>query len=230
MVKRQQAPRGRQARPDSDEDAFVAGVLQAGSWARSNQPLIIAAFVLLAVVVAGGIYLRNFQNQKLQNAALELEAIQASIAAGNPDAAKADLSLYLEQFAGTPYAGEAALVLGELYLDSEQPDLALRSLNEAGIAPSDPLGPQALRLEARAHEAAGDYATAEASYLEVAETTEMTFERQAAWADAARMRELQGDWAGAATLYGQILAGLDEDDPSRGFYEMRREEARTKAG
>lgn len=231
MVKRQQPPRGRQARrPDSDEDAFVAGVLQAGSWARSNQTLVVAVAVVLAVVIAGGIYLRNFQAQKLQNAALELEAIQASIASGNPDAAKAELSLFLEQFSGTPYAGEAALVLGELYLDSEQPELALRSLNEAGIAPSDPLGPQAIRLEARAHEASGDYATAEASYLQVAEVTEMSFERRAAWADAARMRELQGDWAGAATLYGQILAGLEEDDPTRGLYEMRREEARTQAG
>lgn len=230
MATRQQAPRGRQSRPESDEDAFVAGVLHFGSWARSNQTLVIGLAVVLAVVVAGGIYLRNFQAKKLQAAALELEAIQSTIAAGNPDAAKADLSLFLEQFPGTPYAGEAALVLAELYLDSEQPDLALRSLTDAGIAPSDPLGPQAIRLEARAHEAGGDYAAAEARYLEVAEVTEMTFERQEAWADAARMRELQGDWAGAATLYGQILSGLEENDPSRGLYEMRREEARMHAG
>jgi hypothetical protein len=230
MAKRQQPPRGRQARPESDEDAFVAGVLQAGSWAKANQTLVIALAVVVVVGVAGVIYLRNFQNQKLQAAAIELEAIQSIIAAGNPDAAKADLSLYLEQFAGTPYAGEAALVLAELYLDSDQPELALRSLTEAAIAASDPLGPQSIRLEARAHEASGDYGAAEAGYLSVAEATDMSFERRAAWADAARMRELQGDWAGAATLYGQILAGLDDDDPSRGLYEMRREEARTQAG
>ena len=230
MAKRQQPPRSRQARPDSDEDAFVAGVLHFGSWAKANQTLVIGLAVVLAVVVAGGIYLRNFQAQKLQAAALELESIQSTIALGNPDAAKADLSLFLEQFAGTPYAGEAALVLAELYLDSEQPDLALRSLTEAAIAPSDPLGPQAIQLQARAHEASGDYAAAEARYLQVADLTEMTFERQDAWADAARMRELQGNWAGAATLYGQILSDLEEDDPSRGLFEMRREEARTHAG
>ncbi|MEJ2541260.1 MAG: hypothetical protein P8188_15045, partial [Gemmatimonadota bacterium] len=126
--------------------------------------------------------------------------------------------------------GEAALLLGELYLESEQPDLALRALTDAGIDPSDPLGPQAVRLEARAHEAAGDYAAAENSYLTVADQTEMSFERREAWADAARMRELQGDWSGAATLYGQILSGLEDDDPSRGLYEMRREEARMHAG
>ncbi len=230
MAKRQQTPRGRQARPESDEDAFVAGVLQAGSWAKRNQTLVIALGVVMVVAVAGLVYLRNFQNQKLQAAAIELETIQSTIAAGNPDAAKADLSLFLEQFSGTPYAGEAALVLAELYLDSEQPDLALRSLTEAGITPSDPLGPQALRLQARSQEASGDYATAEALYMQVADLTEMSFERHAAWADAARMRELQDDWAGAATLYGQIIAGLEDDDPSRGLYEMRREEARTQAG
>ena len=229
MVKPHQAPRGRQARSDSDDDAFIAGVLNFGNWARSNQTLLTAALVVVAVAVAGIVYLRNFQAQKAQNAALELEAIQSTIAVGNADAAKAELSLFMEQFGDTPYAGEAALLLSELYLDSDQPELALRALTEAGLSASDPLGPQALRLEARAHEASGDYARAEGLYLEVADATEMTFERREAWTDAARMRELQDDWAGAVALYGRILDGIDETDPTRGLYEMRQEEARMQA-
>jgi tetratricopeptide (TPR) repeat protein len=230
MVKRHQAPRGRQSRPDSDDDAFIASVLHFGNWAKSNQTLLTAVVAVLVVLVFGAVYLRNFRAQKIQNAALELESIQNTIAAGNADAAKAELSLFLEQFGDTPYAGEAALLLGELYLDSQQPELALRALEDSGVEGSDPLGPQALRLEARANEASGDYGRAEALYLEVADATEMTFERREAWADAARMRELQEDWAGAVALYGRILEGIEETDPTRGLYEMRQEEARMRSG
>jgi len=230
MVKRHQAPRGRHVRPDSDDDAFIAGVLRFGNWAKSNQTLLVAAGIVLVVAVWGLVYLRNFQAQKVQNAALQLETIQNTIAVGNDDAAKAELSLFIEQFGDTPYGAEAALLLGELYLDSDQPELALRALADAGLGSGDPLRPQALRLEGRAQEAAEDYAAAERLYLEVAGMTEMSFERRDAWADAARMRELQDDWAGAVALYGQILEGIEENDPTRGLYEMRQEEARMQAG
>lgn len=223
------ARRPGQNKPADSDDAFVAGVLEFSHWAKSNQKILVIFIVAVVLVIVVALSYASQRGRQMEQAGLELERLQASMAIGDPDAAKVGLSQYLEQFGNTPYAGEAALLLGELYLESEQPDLALRALERADIGVGDPLGAQALTLQARAHEMAGSLAAAEETYLEIAEGASMSFERVLASADAARLREAQGDWAGAAELYREILAGLELSDEDRGLYEMRLAEAETRA-
>ncbi|HSG47993.1 MAG TPA: tetratricopeptide repeat protein [Longimicrobiales bacterium] len=223
------ARRPGQNKPAESDDAFVAGVLEFSHWAKSNQKTLVIFAVAVVLVIVVALSYASQRGRQLEQAGLELERLQATMAIGDPDAAKVGLSQYLEQFGNTPYAGEAALLLGELYLESEQPDLALRALERAGIGVGDPLGAQALTLRARALEMSGSLQAAEETYLEIAEGASMSFERTLATADAARLREAQGNWAGAAELYREILAGLELSDEDRGLYEMRLAEAEARA-
>lgn len=223
------ARRPGQSAPDDTDDAFVAGVLQFSNWAKANQKTLVVAGVALALVVVVAVSYAGQRGRQLEQAGLELERMQAALAIGDPDAAKVGLSQYLEQFGNTPYAGEAALLLGELYLESSQPDLAIRALDRASIGVRDPLGSQALTLRARALEMSGDLAGAEDTYLEIANGAGMAFERIQALDEAARVRELLGDWSGAAELYREILEEVESSDEARGLYEMRLAEAEGRA-
>jgi hypothetical protein len=216
---------GGQKKGGEPDDAFVAGILEFSHWAKANQTTLAIFGVVLAVIIIGVFSYSKQRERQMQQAGIQLEQIQASLGAGDPDAAKVGLSQYLEQFGSTPYAGEAALLLGQLYLDTDQPDLALRALDRVSIAPGDPLGAQALTLEGRAQEMSGNLADAEGTYLRIADGANMAFERTAARASAARIRELRGNAAGAAELYREILDELDANHPDRGLYEMRLAEA-----
>ena len=65
-------------------------------------------FGLIAVIVVGALSFSRQRGVQLAQAGMELERIQATMGIGDPDLAKVGLSQYLEQFGGTPYAGEAA--------------------------------------------------------------------------------------------------------------------------
>lgn len=219
-----------QGKPADSDDAFVAGVLEFSQWAKKNQKILVIFAVAVVAVVLVSISYAGQRQRQLDRAGEELENIQATMLIGDPDAAKVQLSQYLEQFGNTPYAGEAALVLAQLYLETDQAELALRALERAGLGPRDPLRAQAETLRARALEMNGDAAQAEEIYLEVAEDAVMSFERTAARTEAARLRETRGDWAGAAELYRTILDGMELADPERGRIEMRLAEAETHGG
>jgi hypothetical protein len=53
----------------------------------------------------------------------------------------------------------------------------------------------------------------------------MTFQIREALAGAARVRAGRGDFAGAAELYQEVLATMEDDDPERAYWEMRFQEA-----
>lgn len=229
MTKRHPAAPKRPTTSVESDDAFVAGILQVSHWARANQRTLVIFGVVLAAIVLVAVSFSSQRARQMEQAVVQLEALQNEVYA-DPIAAKGLLSNYLEQFGNTPYAGEAALQLAQLYLQDDQAELAVRALDRVGITVTDPLGAQAFGLRARAQETVGDLDAAEASYLEIAENGSMAFERQAARAEAARVRELKGDWAGAAELYREILENLDATSVDTGLYEMRLAEAEHRAG
>jgi predicted negative regulator of RcsB-dependent stress response len=229
MSKRHPAASRRPTTSVESDDAFVAGVLQVSHWAKANQRTLVIFGVILAAIILVVISFSSQRARQMEQAVVQLEALQNEVFA-DPIAAKGLLSQYLEQFGNTPYAGEAALQLAQLYLQDDQADLAVRALDRVGIAVTDPLGAQAFGLRARAQETIGDLDGAASSYLAVAEDGLMAFERQGARAEAARIRELQGDWSAAAALYREILDGLDVTSADRGLFEMRLAEAEHRAG
>ncbi len=80
-------------------------------------------------------------------------------------------------------------------------------------------------LLGRAFESAGRLPDAEEEYLGIADGAEMEFQKREALANVGRLRSLQGNHAGAAEIYRQILGELEDSDPERGIYEMRLAEA-----
>ncbi|GMV05322.1 MAG: hypothetical protein AMXMBFR53_16010 [Gemmatimonadota bacterium] len=206
---------------EHEDDVFVARVLEIGNWFKANQQTVTIGIVVLVIAAASLLYYRNYRAAHVERAANQLEQIHQSVALGDRQGAKEALVLYVETFGGTPYVGEARMLLGEIYLEDNAAQQALAVLEPMAQSPREPLELQAAALLAAAYEQEGRIADAEATYLRIADRAELDFQVRDALANAARIRTAQGNQAGAAELYRRILDRLDENDPDRGVWEMR---------
>jgi len=203
-----------------DDDAFVAGVFEASTWAKKNSQLLILAGIAAFLLIGGLVYYMGYRGEQRQLAIAELERVQQTAIFGLPEEAEAELSRYIQRFGDTPYGSEARVLLGQLQLFEGRPQDAILTL-QAVSSSRGALGPQAGMLLGRAFEEAGRHQDAERQYLQVAGAAPMDFQRAEALADAARMRSQLGSHAGAAELYRRILDALDATSRERGYYEMR---------
>lgn len=223
----QRQPGSRRAKGSQDpDDVFVAKVLHAGKWAESNQQLITILIVVVAIAFAGLLYYRSYRGSLDQQAAQQLELVYQSVAIQDTEGAVGQLVTFLERFGGTAYAGEARLLLGDLYLRSDRAEQALAVLEPIGASPRSPIDLQGAALLAAAYEQVGRADEAEATYMRIVDRSDMDFQVRNALAAAARIRRDRGDAAGAIELYERALEGLDAEDPQRGLYEMRIAEIR----
>lgn len=206
---------------EHEDDIFVARILELGNWLKSNQQLVTIGAVILVIGAASALYYRNFRASQTEQAANQLEEIQRSVALGDQEGAKNALIVYVDRFGGTPYAGEARMLLGELYLSTNDADQARVVLEPIAESPRDPLELQAASLLAAAYEQEGRLADAEATYLRIADRSNLDFQIRDALAAAARIRRTQGNNQGAAELYRRILDGMDDNTQERGVWEMR---------
>jgi predicted negative regulator of RcsB-dependent stress response len=206
---------------EHEDDLFVAKVLQISNWATANQQILTVLGVVVVLTIAASMYYANYRETMAIQASNELEQIHQSVALQDTEGAKNELIVYLERFGGTPYSGEARMLLGELYLSGNEPEQALAVLEPLAASPREPLELQAASLLAAAYEHEARWADAEATYLRIADRSELDFQIRDALAAAARIRASQGDAPGAAELYQRILEGLEENAPERGLYEMR---------
>ena len=217
------APHGRQG---DEDDAFIARVLDFTQWARGNQQVLTVAGVVVAILVAGALYYRSYRTQLTEQAAEQLETIHQSIAIRDVEAAKVDLATFLDRFGSTAYEGEARLMLGELYLQGDQPQQALAVLGPLGSSPRSPIAFQGAALLAAAYEQEGRLREAEDTYLEIADRSDLDFQVRDALVAAARIRSLQGDREGAIELYERVLEDVELTAAERGTFEMRIAELR----
>ena len=226
-------PGARRARHDSasgdPDDAFIARVLDFSNWAKENQQVLSVALVVAAILIAGGLYYRSFQSDLQSQAAERLETIHQSIAINDVEGAKVDLATFLDQFGSTPYEGEARLLLGELYLETGDPQQALAVLGPLGTSPRRPIEFQGASLLGAAYEQEGRLEEAVDTYLDIADRSDLEFQVRDALVAAARIRELQGDSNGAIALYERVLEEVEVTAPERGLLEMRIEEIRSLA-
>lgn len=226
----QRHPKSRRTRKqskDDGEDAFIASILDFSNWARDNQQVLTVAGVVAVILIAGALYYNSYRSQLQEQAVEQLETIYQSVAINDVEGAKVDLATYLDRFGGTPYEGEARLLLGELYLESGEPQQALAVLEPLGSSPRAAIELQGATLLAAAYEQEERWEEAEETYLEIADRAELSFQIRDALASAARIRaEYLDDPDGAIELYEEVLAELDENAPERGRYEMRIAEIR----
>jgi len=206
---------------DNADDAFVAGVLQASTWAQRNQQKLVVGGLFLLVAVLGGLYYLNFRSTRTNQAAQELEQVQQTLGVGDPAAARAQLVTYIERFDGTPYAIEARVILGELDLQSGEAAQAISALEPLRSAASNPVALQGVRLLAAAYETANRPEDAIDAYMEVADKAEMTFQSREAALAAARVMTQAGLFERAAGVYEELLLEFEPGDPARGALELR---------
>jgi len=223
----QRHPGARRTKPETSQepdDIFVAKVLHLGKWAEANQQALTVAGVVLAIGIAGLLYYGNYRRTLHQQAAQQLELVHQSISISDTEGAKDELITFLGRFGGTAYEGEARLLLGELYLQSGDPQQALAVLDPLGSRPSTPIEFQGAALLGAAFEQEERWDDAQDVYLSIADRSDLDFQVRDALTAAARIRGDQGDAGGAIELYERVLADLDESSPDRGLYEMRIEE------
>ena len=227
MAKRHHPASRRQPHtPEHQDDAFVASVLDMSRWATQNRQVLILAGIVLTLVIFGGLYYLNFQRSVATQATNQLESIHQSISISAFEDAKAQLSTYLDNFAGTDQAQEAVVLLGRLHLEAGDAAVAISVLERGSLRLGDALGLQGSSLLARAYEDQGRWADAEALYLRIADRASLEFQIRDALAGAARTRHRQQNVKGAAELYERLLATFEAEDPGRGIYEVRLAEMR----
>ena len=229
MPKKHPGARKTAKQEEHEDDVFVAKVLEFSTWAKANQQLLIVLGIVLVIAFAGTTYYGNFKATMTEQAAQQLEGIHQSIAIQDREGAKTELGVFLDRFGGTPYAGEARLLLGELYLQTNDPQQALAVLEPMASSPREPIEFQAAALLAAAYEQDERWSDAEDLYLRIADRSELDFQVRDALTGAARIRADQGDAAGAVELYERILGDIDENAPDRGLFEMRIQELRSRA-
>jgi len=227
MTKRH--PGARKVRNDKKgepDDLFIAKLFEAGKWAQSNQQLLTIGLVVAAIGVLGVMYWFNYQNTLQEQAATQIEAVHQSIALQDREGAKTELITFLDRFGGTPYEGEARLLLGDLYLQTDDPQQAMVVLEPLGASPRDPIEFQGATLLGAAYEQERRWDEAAEIYLRIADRSELDFQVRDALVAAARIRGVQGDADGAIELYERMLGTLEENSAERGQYEMRIAELR----
>jgi len=228
----QRHPGARRTHPEQGndpDDIFLAKVLHVGKWATSNQQLLTVLGVVAVIVIAGVVYYGNYQGALVEQAAQELESVHQSIAIQDREGAKDELVTFLGRFSGTAYEGEARLLLGDLYLQSGDPEQAQAVLEPLGASPREPIEFQGAALLGRAYEQDDRWSEAEAIYLRIADRSELDFQVRDALASAARIRADQGDATGAIELYERVLDDMEENSADRGQVEMRIQELKTAA-
>jgi predicted negative regulator of RcsB-dependent stress response len=222
MARKAKKPSPRPGAPHATEDdAFTARVLELALWARRRVEVLVAAGVAVVLLAVGGIYYLNQRSERLERAAMELEVIQQTAGFVPPEELAQQLDEFLARFSGTPYGVEARLVYAELHLAEGRPQAAVEVLRPVAPAYRSPLGIQATFLLAVAHEEAEEWDEAARVYGELETRAEFLFQRQDAAEGLARALLAQGDSAGAIQVYRRLVEGTDEEDGSRGYFEMR---------
>ena len=225
MSKRHPGSRRAHQEPSADpDDIFLARLLAVGNWARANQQLVMILGVVVAIAIAGAVYYNGYRETLVEQAAEQIESVHQSIMLQDTEGAKNELITFLERFSGTAYEGEARLLLGDLYLQSADPQQARQVLEPLGSSPRAPIEFQGAALLGAAYEEEGRLDDAEATYLRIAERSELDFQVRNALSNAARIKVSQGDGEGAIRLYQRALDTFEANEPARGIYELRIQE------
>jgi len=211
------------------DDILVAKVTGFAEWAREHSQGLVVGGVIVVLLVAAGLYWRNYRISLRQQAVTQLEQVEQAAAFGDRATAKSQLLQYIARFDGTPYAAEARLVLAQLQLEEGQPTDAIGTLEPALGSLEEPIQLQVGFLLATAYEQADRAQDAERIYLRLADAAELPFQIREALASAARIRAQRGEYAAAAELYRRVLTTFEETDPGRRFYEMRLAEMEARA-
>jgi predicted negative regulator of RcsB-dependent stress response len=207
-----------------DEDVFVESVLEGSVWAKTHGKILLYGGIALFILLAAGIYYRNFQRNTRDQSTAALNQVRQTVMSGNKQLAQTDLRQFIAKYGDTPAGAEARTMLAQLYLSTNQPAQAVQTIEP--LANDVEESPAGAFLLAGAYEQLKQTDKAEQTYLRIAEKARFGFEKREALERAAGLRLDRGNSAGAIELYDRALKSLPEDSPDRVIYEMRIAEAR----
>ena len=225
---RRPAPGGPPSSAPDDDDLFTSRVLEITVWAQNNAQTLIFGGIVVALAVAATVYYFNFSETREDQSALELEQIHQVVGVVSTEETLAELNRFLDRFEDASSAAEARLLLGQVQLENGDVQAAIDALQPLRGRLGEPVALQAGFLLGAAYEQQGLWDEAVATYLEIADETDLGFQLRNALSDAARVRAAQGRYAEAEALLGDLLAELDATDPGRGVIEMRLAEMRAR--
>ena len=225
---RRPAPGGPASNAPDEDDLFTSRVLEASVWAQNNAQTLIFAGIVAVLAVAATVYYFNFSETREDQSALELEQIHQVVGVVSTEETLAELNRFLERYGGAGSAAEARLLLGQVQLENGNVQGAINALQPLRGRLGEPVALQAGFLLGAAYEQQGLWDEAVATYLDVADETDLGFQLRNALSDAARVRAAQGRYAEAEALLGDLLVELDAADPGRGVIEMRLAEIRAR--
>jgi len=200
-----QAP-GRTSATPPDESPALTWLIQ---WVKTHRQATVAIVVVL--VAGGGLLWWNEISQKRTEAVAGEHLAQARLAfeSANYPLAASELSQVVENYAGTPAAEEAQLVLGQVRLHQGQPQQAIEVLSKYAPTASTNFRAQAYGLLGAAYENAARWREAAQAYEDGAAQARYPFLRAQYLSDAARVSILLGDTARALTAYRTITSKMD---------------------
>lgn len=215
-----------QSTPD---DTLTERLLQLVLWSKAHLRALITGLVVVVVGFLALTYALNMREARRVQAMLRLEEVRLTVLSGNHSLAIRDLEELINLFSGTPAADEARLLLAQSALAESQAEKAIEVLTPLASSNDKDLGPAASFLLAAAYEQHGDPAKAATTYLGIADRSELSYQRRDALQQAARVREAQGDAAGAVEIYQRLLGETAAESPERGVVELRLAEAKARA-
>jgi tetratricopeptide (TPR) repeat protein len=217
-------------RPQTEpDDKFILAVERTTIWVREHSRQLIIGGAVLAIAIAAGVYYLDSQRRVEAEAATRLTEIHQTVLTGNVPLAIRDLQAYLGTFGGTRAAREARLVLADLLIAQGRPEDAIEALGRLPRDIDEPVGLAAAQLLGAAQEALERHDDAIDTYRRIARNARFEFQRREALSAAARVAMDAGQPQLALEFYDRLLQTFEEGDPDRGYFDMWRAEAVSRA-
>ena len=216
--------------PFETDHGVLEQLLEAHAWVKAHSRSVISGTVAVGLLLAAGLYYRNYVHDLQASALVELERVRETVAGGNTSLAINDLQRFLAQYGSTKAAREARVMLATELLRVNRPQEAIETVSDLTQKPREsPLAARAALLTGAALEAQGDTAAAIQHYLRVADQMPMDYLKQDALSSAARLQALRGDYAAAAATYKRLRELVPEESVERPLYELRGAEMEARA-
>jgi TolA-binding protein len=108
------------------EDKFTAFMLNARTQFLENWQFYVIGLVVVVIVIAGSIYLADYQGRRADEAQQKFAQAMNSYAGGQSQVAIVELNSILEDFGGEDAAEQATFLLGRVNLDTRNYPEAIR--------------------------------------------------------------------------------------------------------
>lgn len=196
-----------------EQDAFLRAVLRAVQWTQENTRAVTIGAVVAVLVVAAGLYYRNYRQDVREQAAGQLQTLHAQLQQSQapPDTLARSVRNFVSQYGDTRYGDEGRVLMGRLQLNQGREEAAISSLEPVAseYPPDSPTGYAARNLLAAAHQGAGNIDRALSLYAELAEQAQFAFQRNEAAANRARLLAREGRLQEAERIYSRLVQQAD---------------------